>query len=190
MPGSWPYLREPIKKYLVETYSKESTILDIGVGEGTFYDLLNDHFSVFDGVEIWEPYIEKYELENKYRKIYNMNIMDFTFDWYDVIIIGDTLEHLSREDGTKLIPYLYDRCKEIIVVVPFLLPQTEVFGNKYEAHLQEDLYFDIMEKFYPQLQLMTVEGFTGYEGSDRLALPIDVGENRYWQCAYRKKYEN
>jgi len=180
MPGSWPYLRHYIKKYLTDEFSPESVILDIGAGEGTFYDLLNDHFSIFDGVEIWEPYIEKYDLKSKYRNVYNMDIMDFEFESYDIIIMGDTLEHISRENGVKLIPYLAERCKELIVVVPFLLPQGEVFGNIYEAHLQPDLYFDIMDEFYPDLELMEVDGF-------RCAIPIDVGETRYWQCAYKKR---
>ena len=82
-----------------------------------------------DGVEIWEPYIKEYQLHNLYNKIYNTNILDFKFDHYNFIILGDILEHLSREDASSLIEYLCARCDEILVVVPYNLPQDVVNNN-------------------------------------------------------------
>lgn len=188
MPGSWPYLREPIKKYLIQNFSKESNILDIGAGQGTYYDLLADHFITFDAVEIWGPYIHEYQLNKKYRNVFNVNIMEFTFgkDDYDIIIMGDTLEHLSREDGTKLIPYLFERCKELIIVVPFNLPQDEVCGNKYEKHLQPDLSHANMETHYPLLKMLHVTDFPYETNTFKCEIPIDIGSTRYYLCAYVK----
>jgi hypothetical protein len=188
MPGSWPYLREPIKKYLMDTFPKDSKILDIGAGEGTYYNLLSDYFTTFDAVEIWEPYIEEYKLKDKYRNVFNVDIMNFEFNEneYDIIIMGDTLEHLSREDGVKLIPYLASRCKELVIIIPFNLPQGEVFGNKYEIHLQPDLSHQVMEEHYSSLKMLEVDNFPGENNKFKCEIPIDVGESHYYLCAYIK----
>ncbi len=94
--------------------------------------------------------------------------------------MGDILEHLSREDSVLLLNRLIDRCRELIVVVPYYLPQDEVFGNKYEIHLQPDLDDEIMSKFYPMLELIDIDG-------RELKITIDVGTNKYYYCAFKKK---
>ena len=132
MPGSWGYFKWDIQAYLFKNFPKNSTILDVGCGQGDYADLLSEHFGKFDAVEIWEPYIEQFNLKERYNNVYNVNILDFDFDYYDIIIMGDILEHLSREDAVKLIEKLKDKCKELLIVVPFYLPQETVNGNVYE----------------------------------------------------------
>ena len=183
MPGNWGYLGQDTKEYLCANYDKECTILDVGCGHGFYYELLNDYFTKFDAVEVWEPYIEEYKLKEKYDNVYNTNIMDFEFDYYDIIIMGDILEHLSREDGVKLLNKLKNKCKELLVVVPYYLPQDEVFGNKYEIHLQPDLDDDITEKYYPMIELIN---FNGKE----FKIPIDMGTHYYYYCAFKKSKTN
>jgi SAM-dependent methyltransferase len=180
MPGNWGYLSTEIKEYLCENYDDSCSILDIGCGHGFYYKLLNHHFKKFDAVEIWEPYIKEYDLEKMYDNVFNINILDFDFDHYDIIIMGDILEHLSREDGIKLLHKLKDKCNELIVVVPYYLPQNEVFGNKYEIHLQPDLDDEIMSTFYPMLELIEYKNFN-YKKR------IDVGDKTYYYCAFKKK---
>ena len=181
MPGNWGYLSNDIKYYVEKNIPKESSVLDIGCGHGHYAKLLKDYFiNKMHGVEIWQKYIDEYSLESLYSKIYNVNILDFRFDYYNFIIIGDVLEHLSREDGTKLISYLYDRCDEILVVVPYHLPRDIVNENKYEIHLQPDLNDEIMKNFYPQLELIKIE-------DKELKIKVEVGENTYYYCAFRKK---
>jgi SAM-dependent methyltransferase len=180
MPGNWGYLGSDVKQYLCENYDKNCSILDIGCGHGYYYKLLNDHFSKFDAVEIWSPYIEEFKLNEMYDNVFNVDIMNFDFEFYDIIIMGDILEHLSREDSVLLLNRLIDRCRELIVVVPYYLPQDEVFGNKYEIHLQPDLDDEIMSKFYPMLELIDIDG-------RELKITIDVGTNKYYYCAFKKK---
>ena len=73
MPRSCSLLRQDTRKYLLDNYDKDSTILDVGPGEGTYYNLLNDYFTNMDAVEVWEPYINQYNLRNKYNNVYNEN---------------------------------------------------------------------------------------------------------------------
>lgn len=174
MPGNWGYLKDETKDYLINNFEKSCTVLDVGCGHGFYYKLLKDHFSKIDGVEIWTPYIEEYELEKMYNKIFNVNIMDFEFDYYDIIIMGDILEHLPRNESSFLLKKINDKCKELLVIVPYYLPQNEVFGNKYEIHLQPDLCDEIMTEYYPMLELICKK-------------QIDVGDKIYYYCLFKKK---
>jgi hypothetical protein len=184
MPGNWGYLGEDTKNYLTNNFPASSTILDIGCGHGFYKKLLGDYFTGrFDAVEIWQPYIDEYNLIELYDNLYNVNILDFDFEYYDIIIMGDILEHLSKDDSIKLINKLKDKCKELIVVVPYYLPQDECFGNKYEIHLQPDLDDACMAEQYPCLELIKL-------GDRELKVRIDVGDQVYYYCAFKKKNNN
>lgn len=181
MPGNWGYLTNDIKAFVENNIPKEASVLDIGCGHGYYPKLLKDHFiNKMDGVEIWEQYIKEYELHNLYNNIYNTNILDFKFDYYNFIILGDILEHLSREDAVSLIEYLCARCDEILVVVPYNLPQDVVNNNIYEVHLQPDLSDEVMSKYYPLLEIVKING-------KECKIKIEVGTNIYHYCAFRKK---
>ena len=180
MPGSWGYFKTQIHEYLTKNFSPENTVLDVGCGQGDYYEMLKDHFKTIDAVEIWEPYIEEYKLKEKYTNLYNVDIIDFEFDYYDIIIMGDILEHLSRENAVKLLNKIINKCKELIVVVPYNLPQETVFGNVYEKHLQPDINDDIMEKYFSMLKLHNLNG-------TELKLRIDVGESVYYYCVFTKR---
>ena len=162
MAYSYSYYKNIIKEYLIENYKPESTILDIGPGCGTYYDLLKDYFTIFDGVEVFTPNINKYNLKDKYRNIYNKDIKDFTFDYYDIIIIGDVLEHLTIEEAQKVIHYCEKRCQQLLVAVPYLLPQEAIENNIYEIHKQPDLTKENMKIRYPSLKLLIGNSDYGY----------------------------
>lgn len=181
MPGNWGYLAPHIKQYVESNIPSNWTVLDIGCGHGHYSKLLQHHFiNQFDCVEIWKPYIEEYKLNLLYKNVYNIDILNFKFDYYDLIIMGDILEHLSRHDAQLLIKYLYPKCQEFIIVIPYNLPQGEVNNNIYEKHLQPDLNDNIIKEYYPELTLM-------YLNNQPLKLKIEVGDNIYHYCAYRKK---
>jgi len=182
MPGSWGYFKDDIKTYLTNEFPKNSTILDVGCGQGDYADLLCDYFGKFDAVEIWEPYIEQFNLKEKYNNVFNVDILNFEFIYYDIIIMGDILEHLKREDAIKLINNLKDKCNELLIVVPFYLPQDTVNDNIYERHLQEDLDDVIMRENYPSLELLS------YNNKD-YKLKIDVGDKVYYYSTFVKKKE-
>jgi SAM-dependent methyltransferase len=179
MPGNWGYLGSDVKEYLIKNFDSTCSILDVGCGHGYYIKLLKDYFKKFDAVEIWKPYIEEYKLTEMYDNVFNVNILDFEFEYYDIIIMGDILEHLSRKDAKNLLNKIKDKCRELIVVVPYYLPQDEVFGNKYEIHLQPDLDDNIMSEYYPMLEIINLNG-------KELKIPIDMGTHYYYYCAFKK----
>jgi len=141
-----PSYRTLVLKYIRENINSAATVLDVGPGVGTYAKLLNEYRNM-DAVEIWEPYIEEYGLRAIYRNIYIANIVEFDFEWYDLIIMGDVLEHLTVEDAQNVITKIVPRCKELLVGVPYECPQTGRI-NKYERHMQPDLTPELFENRY------------------------------------------
>ena len=128
-----------------KSFNQGATILDVGAGWGKYQKLFPDF--VVDACEIWPPYKE--ELKKNYRKVFIKDVCDLKFGFYDIIIMGDVFEHIEVERAKKLLEYIYHRCQQLYVVVPFLYEQGEVGGNPYEIHLQDDLTPSVMAKRYP-----------------------------------------
>ena len=162
MASSFNYFKKEIKEYLERNFSKDSKILDVGCGCGTYYDLLHNYFNNIDGVEIYLPNIENYNLYKKYNNIYNVNITDYRYKYYDIIIFGDIIEHLEIEDAQRVLEYAKDRCKEIIVALPYCYKQGIEYNNVYEIHKQDDLTpVNVLER-YPYLELLYGNSEYGY----------------------------
>ena len=92
---------------LSELYPLKS-ILDIGVGEGTYYEILSSDLAnvAWSGVEIWEPYIEKYKLRDKYPVLMNQDVRKIDFSTepkWDLSLLGDILEHMSKHEAQLVI---------------------------------------------------------------------------------------
>lgn len=151
MPASSPDFRLQIAEYLW-TFPRQSNVIDIGAGAGTYHDLLAGHFFKIDAVEVWEPYIRQFDLLKKYHRVYVADVCNLRLPKYDIAIIGGTLEHLSLECATRLLNHLSEDCIEVIVKVPYNTPQGAVGGNRWEIHKQHDLTHVKMLKRYPQLE--------------------------------------
>lgn len=152
MPGSSPDFKPEIKQYILNKFpDPATTILDIGAGSGMYADLLNPPYVRIDALEVHAPYIQEFNLAQKYRRVIQTDLRTYTFKQpYDVFILGDCLEHLTIDEATDLLRKLYNRCHELIVSVPFLTPQGAVAGVEWEVHQQSDLTLDIMQERYQE----------------------------------------
>lgn len=166
MATSYEFYKKDIKKYLEERFDENATILDVGAGCGTYYNLLHDYYKNIDAVEVFKPNIENYELEKKYREVYNINIKDFKYCDYDIIIFGDIIEHLTVKDAQKVLKYAYKHCLEMIVAVPYMCEQGIAEDNIYEIHKQPDLTPENMIERYPMLKLLYSNDLYGYYVKD------------------------
>lgn len=133
-------------------FPKGATCLDVGPCDGKWHDLLGDYLTM-DAVEIFRPNIENHKLYEKYRNVYNADVADFEYEWYDLIIFGDVIEHMTVEKAQRVLEYAMPRCKDMVVAVPFHFHQDEQYGNPYEVHIQEDLSPENFKERYPDLQL-------------------------------------
>lgn len=165
MPTSYPLYKDSVRNWFLENVPFDSRILDIGAGCGTYSDLLRGYGYKMDAIEIWEPYIEKYNLKDKYDNVWNWDVMNMpvsSYDDYDFFIMGDILEHLSADEAQWLLSSLRLKGKKFLVAVPYEMEQGEHEGNKYETHLQPDLTPDIMKQRYPDLELLYGNEYYGY----------------------------
>ena len=166
MATSYSFYKDQVKEYLKEKFTENSTILDVGAGEGTYYNLLHDYYKNIDAVEVFKPNIDNFELEKKYREVYNINICDFKYSKYDIIIFGDIIEHLKVKDAQKVLKYAYNMCDEMIVAVPYECKQGIAEDNIYEIHKQDDLTPELVLKRYPMLKLLYKNDLYGYYVKD------------------------
>lgn len=133
-----------------------ATVVDIGVGCGTYATLMReepgqvrtgkgkgktartprrDHWT---GVEAWEPYIKEFGLRDLYDELVTADARDLESDRFavDLVIAGDVLEHMKRDEAQALIGRIQPAAANLIVSIPVLhLPQGAVNGNPFEEHI-------------------------------------------------------
>jgi hypothetical protein len=152
-----------ISRLLIE-HADPQDIVDVGPGEGTYWDLMK--YSTIDSfwaaVEIWEPYIEQYNLWSKYDVVVSQDIRDVEFrpreSRDNLIIFGDVLEHMPEDDARQLILRAKQHFRWILVSLPIVhAPQGEVNGNPYEAHVK---HWDFDEMHEVMGKCMAFKGST------------------------------
>lgn len=116
------------------------TILDVGMGCGKWGLLCHEYLKywkdtvpVIDGIEVFEDY--KNPAYSIYRKVYYGDVMDLLsiVGDYDLVMVMDVIEHLTRENGFKLIDSIKNHY--IISTPGYWSAQGANFGNKYERHI-------------------------------------------------------
>ncbi len=127
------------KKEIREWFDKQtdiSVVVDVGCGRGTYPLMLVDKGYKWIGIEAWEPYVERFHLNDLYDELYVSSFID-AIDKVsgDCIIFGDVLEHMTKEDAQKAIQIADERFKHVVISTPVNYPQGEVDGNPYEKHL-------------------------------------------------------
>ena len=144
---STPLGKVEVRDFLYTKLHNGMKILDMGPGKGTYYDLLGPTY-YWSCVEIWHPAVEA--LQGKYRYIYEMDIRDFVYvDYYDLVIFGDVLEHMSIEDAQKCIAAAKENSDSILIAFPYDLEQGAIYGNEAERHIQYTTTPELFDKYYP-----------------------------------------
>lgn len=161
---SYKDINEDLKSYLQTSDLNNKNILDIGTEKGQWGKYFRSICSPnrLDGIEAYTPYIEQYNLSSIYDNIYNIDIVNFHTDViYDIIIMGDVLEHLNVGNAYLVLNELKKIGKETYIIVPYNYYQEEFDNNKYQIHIQDDLDEGVMRSRYPQLQLVWGNAFKG-----------------------------
>lgn len=154
-------------------------VLDIGVGSGTYFDrysntLLNNRKkALWTGVEIWEPYIAKYGLANKYAEINRADAREFAATWaersqrkgipfFDICFVGDVAEHMTKEEAQAMVGNLLKFCSLVIMSIPLgHYPQGPYDDNPYEEHVKDDWSHQEVMGSFPAIVDFGVENEIG-----------------------------
>lgn len=162
MPYSFDYYKQEIKEFMIKTVPPNMRILDVGAGNGTYARLLRENFEYLDALEVFVPYIEKFNLKEQYKKVYKGNIINFPIDFHDFFIFGDVLEHLDIFEAQRIIREITEAKKGCLVAVPYMMEQGIHEDNPAEIHIQYDLTHEIMLERYPELELLHKNEHYGY----------------------------
>lgn len=168
MPTGNPLQITPIIKWLLENrgaYNLRSA-LDVGIGFCKYGLLFREYLAIYgghdhtgrtnvhgervivDGVEPFAPYRVAPQAA-VYDKIAEGPFPEFPLlrlrfqkpgKWYDIVLISDVLEHMTREVGTKAIARAKELGRFVILGVPYLAGygmQGAEFGNQWETHVSE-----------------------------------------------------
>ena len=171
-PFGWmseTYFDEDVLKYVSDKWGPQIKMLDIGAGDGKWARVLGSHVRHIDAVEIFEPYIERYNLKELYQNVYLQNFLEFEFDHYDLVVMGDVFEHVTQEEAFNWLTKVRDKVLDLVIIVPFEYRQDwdGVYENVYGHHHQPDLTPMNMLERYPMLRLVkwTNMPSTSEEGS-------------------------
>lgn len=137
-----PYSSNSGKQHITNILSRirKDKVLDIGAGSGTYAKMLAG--SDITGVEVFEPYVEKFKLNELYTKLILQDARAVDYDalgHFDLAIAGDVLEHMTKDEAQILVKKLRAVADTVIVSIPIgYYPQGEYDGNPYEAHVVDD----------------------------------------------------
>ena len=167
-----PYSSEEFDKVVMRLFSdwRYKRYLDIGAGAGKYGKMIKSlvgdcHVT---GVEVDKEYIENFDLQSTYDEIISDDIRTVIDGaqnvTYDVIIIGDIIEHLPKSDGLNLIHFYVYRCKRMLIIYPSRYVQYDVDGKKSESHRsvwgpQDFGYFEFEHKSSGYMNLVIVKGY-------------------------------
>ena len=135
-----------IRKY----FPRSAEILDVGACDGLWRRLLPEYANM-DAVEAWLPNFELLRGDG-YRRVFLEDARFFHYEHYDLVILGDILEHLAVYEAQAVLEYAGAHSRDVIVAVPFCYEQGAIYGNPYEVHVQDDLTPELVAERYPQLE--------------------------------------
>lgn len=148
--SSYDYGKPEVCAWIRRHFPPDAAILDVGACDGKWRRLLPEYPNM-DAVEAFEPNLARLQ---GYRNVFHADICDFSYEWYDLVILGDIVEHLSVEAAKNELEYARDRCRDMIVAVPFLYKQDAIYGNPYEVHIQDDLTPENFAERYPGFEVL------------------------------------
>jgi len=123
-----------------------STVLDIGAGSGTYRKMFTKNrvrtTAHWTAIEAWKPYIDNFKLAELYDSVINNDIRNVdiaSLGQFDIVFMGDVLEHISKQDAIELVDKVMAVAKCAVISIPIVhWPQSDLHGNPFEVHVKDD----------------------------------------------------
>ncbi len=177
MPTSVPYCVPIIAG--VARQLRPKSVLDVGIGFGKYGFLFREYLDVWDmktvadyAKERWRTRIDGIDATREYvtplhEYLYdNIHVGDVrtiidTLGQYDVVIMGDVLEHFDKQAGYALIEKLCEHANQcVLLTFPVNCALNDnVLGNPYESHRAAWKRKDFRR--FKGAEFKMVEGYTG-----------------------------
>lgn len=133
--GSVPFILDAILRKHYH-HQEIKSILDVGIGWGKYGLLCREYVSPFeimdyawklrlDGIEVYPTYIKPYT-KGLYSNIFITDVRDFCEDpgkwsedpYWDMILLIDIIEHMTKEEGIRVIEKLTHHARWLLVCTP------------------------------------------------------------------------
>ncbi len=122
---------------LKKELAASDSVLDIGCGSDSPIKYSNTTYRV--GVEGFRPSIEKSKKKHLHTDyiLGDLRHLNFKPGSFDTVIMVEVLEHLTEEEGAKLLEKaeIWARRKIVVSTPNGYLPQSNINGNLYFKHL-------------------------------------------------------
>jgi hypothetical protein len=117
-----------------------ATVLDIGAGAGKYGHMVRSVLPQCHttAVEMDADYIYSFDLHSTYNEIIHAEattLFDNPRIRYDMVVIGDCIEHMRKSAALDLLEFLVYRTRHVMVVYPYKFQQDDVDGHAQEAHI-------------------------------------------------------
>lgn len=183
MPFSGPQFDEAFR-VLVETVQPH-TVFEVGPGNGKYARIIrgmvdSPHPVQIHAVELEPSYIDRFHLHDFYDQInigrgsmvmQQENAADLA---WDLVVLGDVLEHMPKSEGVDLLHYFVYRAKWLWLRWPVRYVQGAWEGFESEAHVSVwgKLDLELLRADYVTLEKGSPEAFIvrGYQ----------LGNTNYW----------
>lgn len=139
MPFSLPAFDDLITAHLRRL--NPARVLDVGAGAGKHGKLVRAAIqpAALEAVEPTQSYVSQFQLVEIYDLVHCMSVQDFvrlhSRNNYNLVIIGDVLEHLFRSEAIDILDCLLYRADWLLALWPTNMPQNDEYeNNQYEIH--------------------------------------------------------
>lgn len=137
-----PFVLDRVVEY------QPKSILDIGPGFGKWGVLFREYLDIWKvdkpynqrvvnitGIEVFEEYDNP--IWQVYDKVITKDVMSIipllSKIKFDLLFMGDVIEHFAKIDAQQLLRELF--YKHLIIITPLnVLPQQSVYNNEFEVH--------------------------------------------------------
>jgi len=130
--------KHEIRKWLIDNRKEFKRVLDIGAGVVT--DALMGRFPEqhWAAIEVFEPYVEMFNLTGKYDEVYVADIRNVDdLQDFNLIIAADMLEHMKKDEAKAVMNNLFAHSQQVLIAIPLIHHDQHAGaeGNDYETHV-------------------------------------------------------
>ena len=127
------------------------SVVDVGAGAGTWHTFLSPYLpnAWWTAVEIWEPYVERFKLPERYDEVLVSDIRSLIpLPDADLYLFGDVLEHMPPIDAVEVWRRAREAASWLVLAIPVMpCPQGPFEGNIHEIHQADWDLPGVLESF-------------------------------------------
>lgn len=135
---SWDNLDWKVEEILMNTPAR--TFLDIGAGNGKYGKMIKkiNPDAQMTAIEPVLEYVNHFKLRELYNIVFNCpasKLLNYPAVNHDIVIFGDSIEHMKWSEGMDLLNFLVYRSKLILIKYPDRSIQPPIDGINEESHI-------------------------------------------------------